>query len=118
LTALKNLVKEAMGNKTYSSLEIVHKMILFKPSLDTIRNDITHHPGSLSAIHSLVNPFLQRIRDPEVDSKTIGKVKECLNRIVIGISHNISSTTDEMLPFVYATVFLFLSLGKKEEIIL
>jgi U3 small nucleolar RNA-associated protein 20 len=60
----KNLVKEAMGNKSYSSLEIVGKMILFKPSLHTIRNDNTDHPGPLSAIHSLVNPFLQRIQDP------------------------------------------------------
>jgi len=93
----KRLVKEAMGAKSFGSLELISSMILFKPSLHS-----THL--QLSSIHAIVNPFLERLQDPEVDSKTLSKVKEAMAKIVVGISQNSSSTSEEMLPFVYATV--------------
>jgi len=62
-----------------------------------------------SGVHALVTPFLHRLKDPEVDSRTIGKVKECMNKIVIGLSHNPSTSVEEVLPFVYATISPFLS---------
>lgn len=111
----KRLVKEAMGVKSYSSLETISRMILFKPSLHTIGGFKGGPSTPFSSIHVLVHPFLQRIRDPEIDSKTIGKVKECLNRIAIGVSQNTSTTTEEMLPFVYATVFPFISNGTEND---
>lgn len=104
----KNLVKEASGTKSFHSLELIAKMILFKPSMNK-KTDAIQIKESFSAVHLLVDPFLQRIRDPEVDNKTIGKVKECLNRIANGISQNSSVETEEVLPFIYATVYPFLS---------
>jgi U3 small nucleolar RNA-associated protein 20 len=95
----KRLVKEAGGSKSYSTLEIISRMILFKPS--------THSDTHMSSIHTLVNPLLARLDDSQVDVSTIGKVKECLNRITVGISQNSSCKTEEMLPFVYATVAPF-----------
>ena len=104
----KRLVKEAMGAKSYSCLEIISKMILFKPSLHNGGNFKLDNSMNFSSVHLLVHPFLQRIRDPEIDTKTLGKVKECLNRIAIGISQNTSTTTIELLPFVFATVSPFI----------
>lgn len=95
----KRLVKEAGGSKSYSSLEIIGRMICFNPSLYSK----TYMPG----IHALVNPLLARLDDSNVDTSTIGKVKECLNRITLGISQNSSCTTEEMLPFVHATIAPF-----------
>ena len=37
---------------------------------------------------------------PEIHKSTIGKVKECLNRIVIGLSHNTTVEAGEIYPFV------------------
>jgi len=95
----KRLVKEAGGSKSYSSLEIISRMIFFNPSL--------YSKKYLPGIHALVNPLLTRLDDSQVDASTIGKVKECLNRISVGISQNTSCTTEEMLPFVYATIAPF-----------
>ncbi len=106
----KRLVKEAMGAKSYSCLEIMGRMILFKPSTHSNNGSL-----SLSSVHLLVHPFLQRLRDPEIDSKTLGKIKECLNRIALGISHNASTATEELLPFVYVTVFPFVSNATKSD---
>lgn len=93
----KRLVKEAGGAKSLDSLEIISRMILFNPS--TV--DQTQH---LSSIHILVEPFLARLDDPEVSSAVIGKVKEALSRIVMGVSQNPSVSPDEMFPFVYSTL--------------
>jgi hypothetical protein len=71
----KRLVKEAMGVKSYSSLEIISRMILFKPSLHTIGHFKDGSPTSFSSIHLLVHPFLQRIRDPEIDLKKLERLK-------------------------------------------
>ena len=106
----KSMIKEAAGVKSYSSLETLSRMVLFKPSLHS-----NSQSTSFSSVHMLVNPFLQRIRDPEVHTKTIGKVKECLNRISIGVSQNSSVTTEEMLPFAYATVSPFVFKHKEDS---
>ena len=94
----KRLIKEAMGSKSQDSLEIISRAILFRPSL------VAAHA---SAVHALVTPFLERLRNPEVSPSTIGKSRECLNRIAVGFSHNTSATYVEVLPFVYGTVSPF-----------
>jgi U3 small nucleolar RNA-associated protein 20 len=101
----KRLVKEAGGAKSLDSLEIISRIILFNPStVDQTQN--------YSSVHALVEPFLARLDDPEVSSAIIGKVKEALSRVVIGISQNSSVSPDEMFPFVYSTLSPYISSGK------
>jgi len=104
----KRLVKEAMGSKSLDSLEIIARSILFKPSLVSIPAT-EPYPGfsHASPVHALVTPLLKRLRDPDVAPSTIGKVKDCLNRIALGFSHNTSATYKEVLPFVFGTVSPF-----------
>lgn len=98
----KRLVKEAGGAKSLDSLEIISRIILFNPST-------VDHMQSLSSVHALVEPFLARLNDPEVSSTVIGKVREALSRIIIGISQNSSVSPDEIFPFVYSTLSPYIS---------
>jgi hypothetical protein len=104
----RRLIKEAMGSKSQDSLELISRMIRFKPSLATssLKESI---PGltHASVVHAIVTPFLDRLRDHDAPSSTIRKVKECLNRIASGFSNNPSAKYDETLPFVFATVAPF-----------
>lgn len=114
--AEKRLIKEAMGRKSQDSLEIISKSIHFKPSLATAQDresyaGFTHS----SAVHALVTPFLDRLRDPDVSPSTMRKVKECLHRVAVGFSTNPSAKYDEVLPFVFATVAPFID-GKIRHI--
>ena len=65
--------------------------------------------------HTLLSPLLKRPQEPDIQTYTIGKVKECLNRIVIGLSHNTTVEARELLPFVYMSVSPFVSGGKPIE---
>lgn len=103
----KRLVREAMGSKSQDALEIIAKSIYFKPSLAAQTNDGVTDFTHGSAVHALVTPFLERLRDPDVSSSTMRKVKECLNRVAVGLSNNPSAKYDEVLPFVFATVAPF-----------
>lgn len=98
----KRLIKEAMGSKSQDSLDIISKLILFKPSIATDSDTL-----SKSATHNLCRPFIERLLDPEVQPSTIRKVKDCLNKIAYGLSNNPSATINEALPFIYATVAPF-----------
>ena len=104
----KRLVKEAMGSKSQDSLEIISRNIIFRPSIITVSVKETL-PGlpHASAVHALVTPLLERLREPDVSPSTIRKVKECLQRITIGLSSNPTANYDELLPFVYGTVSPF-----------
>ena len=105
----KRLVKEAGGTKSLNSLELIGRSIFFKPS------SVRSSSCNFSSVHALVSPFLERLRDPEVPSSTIGKVNEAMRRIVLGISQNTSATSEEMLPFVYATISPFILDHVKES---
>ena len=101
-------MKEAMGSRSQDSIEIIARIIHFKPSIvtATVKKSfpgLTH----ASAVHALVTPFLERLRDPDVSSSTMKKVRECLNRVAVGFSTNASAKYDEVLPFIYATVAPF-----------
>lgn len=98
----KRLIKEAMGSKSQDSLEIISRLILFKPSIA-----MNEESRSKSSAHLVVKPFIQRLVDPEVLPSTIRKVKECLNKIAVGLSNNPSADIKEILPFIYATVAPF-----------
>jgi U3 small nucleolar RNA-associated protein 20 len=94
-------VKEASGNKSFHSIEMLSKMIVFSPSDTTVGN------LPVSSVHCIVSPFLERLRQPDVDTRTIRTIKEVLSRIVVGISNNNSVVGEELLPFIYATTLPF-----------
>jgi U3 small nucleolar RNA-associated protein 20 len=91
-------VKEAGGSKSIHSVEILCRLIAFKP-LEASKGKPTR-----SAIHCVVSPLLERLRLPDVNAATIRKIKEILARVVIGVAQNPSVRTDQLFPFVYATV--------------
>ncbi|GKY94643.1 hypothetical protein MPSEU_000429800 [Mayamaea pseudoterrestris] len=90
-------VKEAAGSKSYHSLEIISSLILFKPST-----------GEKSTVHVIVIPFLERLKNPTISAGLIRRIKECLTRIVTGLSRNSSLGSDEALAFVHATIEPFI----------
>ena len=114
----KRLIREASVGKIFNTLETVSRLILFKPYLEL---SATEYPnknarGVASSAHTLVLPFFRRPQEPDIHTSTIGKVKECLNIIVIGLSHNTTIDYGDLLPFVYMSVSPFVSGGKPIEI--
>lgn len=95
-------VKEAGGNKSIHSVEMLCRMISFAPSKGRSGNH------SSSSVHCIITPLLERLRLPDIDAKTIRKVKEVLSRIAIGISNNKSLKGTQLFPFVYATIQPFI----------
>lgn len=95
-------VKEAGGNKSVHSIEMLCRMITFAPSKASSGNQ------SRSAVHCVISPLLERLRLPDIDAKMIRKVKEVLSRIAIGIANNKSLKGSELFPFVYATIHPFI----------
>eukprot|EP00978_Attheya_sp_CCMP212_P026914 scaffold89414_cov49-Attheya_sp.AAC.2 len=106
----KRVIKEAMGNKSYDTLEIVCRLCLFMPSLaaTTPNQKKGNKIGSTSSAHSILSPLLERLRDPDIDNATIGKVKQCMTRVVAGMAQNTSCSVKELLPFVYASTAPFI----------
>lgn len=95
-------VKEAVGNKSFHSIEMLCRMISFNPS-KAINGKQTR-----SAVHCIVSPFIERLRLSSIDTKMIRKVKEALSRVTDGISNNESVTANLLFPFVYATIRPFM----------
>ena len=71
--------------------------------------------GVASAAHTLVSTLLKILKEPDIHTSTIGKVKECLNRMVIDLSHKTTVEVEDIFPFVYMAVYTFLSGGKPVE---
>ena len=55
------------------------------------------------------------IQEPDINTSTIGKVKEFWNIIVIGLSHNTTVEAVDIFYFVYMSVSTFFSGGKPIE---
>jgi U3 small nucleolar RNA-associated protein 20 len=102
-------VKEAAGSKSLNAIEIIGSLIVFRPSLGK-GTGVVPGPSSLSGIHALVSPLIERLRLPDVETTTIRRVKESLSRVVTGLSRNPTITLEEVLPFVYATAAPFIGL--------
>lgn len=116
--ANKRLIKEAMGSSSYGTLEIICKLIHFVPynNLPAKKNkNQTKNSAPHSTVHAIVMPFLERLRLPDVKASTIGKINECLNKIVIGLSQNPSVHGFELLPFIHATISPFIGLNPDDE---
>jgi len=94
-------VKEARGSKSYHSLELISSMIIFRPSAASTSSKPA---SSVSSVHAVVGPFLERLRSPDITMSAIRRIRECLSRVVSGLSRNPSVKVDEVLKFVYATI--------------
>ena len=104
----KRVIKEAMGVKSFDTLEILSTLIRFRPSDTT--------PDNLSAVHAVVTPFVEMLQcDNVANSAVIRKVRACLERIVIGLSKNSDSRGEEVLKFVWATVSSFIGGNGKRK---
>jgi U3 small nucleolar RNA-associated protein 20 len=95
-------VKEASGNKSVHSVELISKMIIFSPTNSSGGNQ------SRSSVHCVLSPFLERLKLSDVDAAMIRKIREILSRVVVGISNNESLTGEALLPFLYATIHPFI----------
>lgn len=105
------LVKEAGGAKSHDTLELVSQCILFRPSMaasHTTDSSKEREGVPPSGVHAVVQPFLERLRNPEIGMVEMGKAKECLNRVIVGLTRNESLVAEEVLPFVYASVSPFI----------
>ncbi len=102
--AMKRLVKEASGSKSLDAVELICRMMTFVPSSARHSNS----SGILaSSIHTVVTPFLERLRTNDITAGVVGRIGECLTRVVVGVSHNQTATSEEVLPFVFASVAPF-----------
>ena len=110
----KQLIKESSGGKRFNILEIFARIILFKPSLALSATDDPNKNarGVASAAHTLMLLFLKRLQEPDIQTSTIGKVKDFLNIIVIVLSHNTTFKAVELLTVVYISVSPFVYGGK------
>ena len=104
--AMKRLVKEASGSKGTDAIELICRMLSFSPSC--ITRSSFGDAVSISAIHAVVVPFLERLKTLDITARLVGRIGECLARVVVGLSHNETVTTEEMLPFVYASIAPFI----------
>ena len=115
----KRLIKEASGGKIFNKLEIVARMIFLKPSLalSAIDEPNKNTRGVESSARTLVLLLLKRLQEPDIHTSTIGKVKECLNILVIGLSHNTTVEAWEILPFfICQCLLLFLEANQLRSI--
>lgn len=92
-------VKEAQGSKAVNCLEMV--ALLINTGHTTSQTGAT--------MQMLVAPFLERLRDTNVISRVVGKVKDSMVRISTGFLKNRNITKDDILTFVRATLVDFIS---------
>jgi U3 small nucleolar RNA-associated protein 20 len=101
--AKKRFVKEASGSKSNDAIELICRLLEFKPSL------AAEQESGPSAIHCVVMPLLGRLESQDTTAATIGRIRECLSRVIVGLSKNQSVTASEMFPFIYASVSPFIA---------
>jgi len=93
----RRVIREAVGTRSYETLEIVSRMLLFRPSAPKPSVDV------------VVGPLLQKLRAPDVGSADVRKVRECLDRVAAGLSRNGSVRATDCLRFVHDTIAPFLA---------
>jgi U3 small nucleolar RNA-associated protein 20 len=97
----KQLVKEATGSKYLDSVEMICQLLTFRPSEKISLN----LENCRSSIHDVVNPFFEKLKQESIPPKFVQKIKECLTRVVTGLSHNQSARFEEVLELSYATIY-------------
>ena len=102
-------VKEAGGSKSLHSLELIAQMICINKTQEKHGNVGGHQGG---VMYCLVSPLLNRILHDAHSMKQLRLVKECLGRVVQGLSNNATFTTSIILPIVYATIDPYMKRGE------
>ncbi|EKU22502.1 hypothetical protein NGA_0480900 [Nannochloropsis gaditana CCMP526] len=104
-------IKEAKGQKALDGLEILSRLLLFRP---TYAVACPEDPGALSSVHALVKPFLLQLHDSE-SPRMHGRVNEALQRVVAGLSVNPSLKAEEVLLYVYGLISPFVLSEDEDE---
>jgi len=89
-------IKEAGGSKSLHSIELISKM------LRVSRTPADGH--AQSSVYAVVSPLLSRIQLESQNSKQLRQLKECLVRVVQGLSKNTTFTARDALPLIFATI--------------
>ena len=92
-------VKEAGGSKSLHSIDLIGSMI----NLKLPPNEEGREPDK-SALYAVVSPLLQRMTEETLNTKQLRQIKECLSRVVQGLSKNKTFSGAAILPLVYATI--------------
>ena len=93
----RKYIKEAGGSKSTDALEIIARLLHFEP-------ERVVEAGKSSSVHVVVGPFLDKLNAGDVAPSTISKIRECLNRVAVGLSRNPTVTPEAALPFIYACI--------------
>ncbi|GAB5030268.1 u3 small nucleolar rna-associated [Nannochloropsis oceanica] len=104
-------IKEAKGQKALDGLEVLSRLLLFRPTYAVASPE---DPAALSSVHALVKPFLFQLHDSE-SPRMHGRVNEALQRVVAGLAVNPSLKAEEVLLYVYGLVSPFVMGGEDEE---
>ncbi|GMH64213.1 hypothetical protein TL16_g03915 [Triparma laevis f. inornata] len=90
----KRIIKEAVGVRSYDTLEILSGIIRFKPEEEN------------SAVLAVTKPLIEKLSedDSKINLAVIKKVREALNKVVIGFSKNEDAQSEAVLKFVLATI--------------
>jgi len=94
-------VKEAGGSKSLHSLELVASLLTM--------GSLGDGEGQSLSVHAVVSPLLSRIRLDSQSSKQLRQLKECLLRVVQGLSKNPTFSARNTLPLIYATIEPYIS---------
>lgn len=108
-------VKEASGSKSYHSLELVGTMIV--ASNPAASDDDESRRTFSPALNVLVSPFLARLRDSTISVAVVRRIRECLSRVVTGLSRNPSLDLEGVLVFSYLTIEPFINKQQIEGIL-
>ncbi|GMH64994.1 hypothetical protein TrST_g9673 [Triparma strigata] len=90
----KRIIKEAVGVRSYDTLEILTGIIRFRPEDEG------------SAVQAVVGPLIEKLSedDSKINLAVIKKVREALNKAVIGFSKNEDAESETVLKFVLDTI--------------
>ena len=101
----KRVIKEAMGMKSYDSLEMLSTLIRFRPS------------DATPAVDTIVDPFINMLKLDEnhANSAVIKKCRACLDKVVIGLSKNCDIKGEEVLKYVWNVISSILGGNKKRR---
>ena len=102
-------VQEAQGSKAAHALELMATMVCFRPH--------EGKTGTSTSVQALVSPFLERLKAPSVAAKIIGRVRDCLTRIVAGLLKNPSVHTADVLTFVGTNMVSFVKQTEIDSVV-
>jgi hypothetical protein len=74
----RRLIKEATGSKYLETVEIICRLLYFRPSALIDKSLAVRR----SSIHTAVAPFFEKLKPDGIDYKFIEKIKRCLRSLL------------------------------------